>query len=718
MAGLTLAAPDAPAWRRSGVRRRAFAVLWLAVLLLAVAINVKTVPGAYRDARALSDMTPGQAANLRSSLARLRLTTDQFTAFAFGVNLLQSVIVVAIGILLMRRRSGDGFVALVSCILIAQNAANYPPDIPGIFAHSAHAQFWMSAARGMTVLAVGGFFILPFLLPNGRFIPRWTVFPAAYGLLGVALFAFAPGWSFGPFGHTTGTTDLVLTLAMLGTALASQVHRYRRTSTPTERQQTKWIVLCFAISFPAFIVGDQMIQRLHSGAESALVAVAFSVIMPVAFAALPVTLGFAILRHRLYYVDLVINRTLLLVTMTALVIGTYVAVVVALGSLIGAQGSLPLSLLATELVAVGFQPVKQRVQGALNRLLFGDRDDPYKVLSRLGRQLESTFAPDEILPAIVRTLTEALRLPYAAVYLGGAQPSLAAASGVPTGEAVRLPLTYQQEPVGELVVSPRASGEHFGASDRRLLADLARQIGVAAHAVRLTDDLQRSRERIVTAREEERRRLRRDLHDGLGAQLAALSIQAGALRRVIPTDPDAAVTQAAELGVELRAAVADIRRLVHGLRPPALDEVGLVAALRDRATRYGTGSIQQHADGARSSDRGLDVEFTARDDLSALPAAMEVAIYRIVDEALTNVMKHANATTCRVRLTHDAAIDLSIEDDGDGMSPTMRSGVGLMSMRERAEELGGAFLLGPGAGGRGTRVDVRFPFPSRPATPT
>ncbi|MGI8478035.1 MAG: sensor histidine kinase, partial [Thermomicrobiales bacterium] len=442
-----------------------------------------------------------------------------------------------------------------------------------------------------------------------------------------------------------------------------------------------------------------MIQRLHSGAESALVAVAFSVIMPVAFAALPVTLGFAILRHRLYYVDLVINRTLLLVTMTALVIGTYVAVVVALGSLIGAQGSLPLSLLATELVAVGFQPVKQRVQGALNRLLFGDRDDPYKVLSRLGRQLESTFAPDEILPAIVRTLTEALRLPYAAVYLGGAQPSLAAASGVPTGEAVRLPLTYQQEPVGELVVSPRASGEHFGASDRRLLADLARQIGVAAHAVRLTDDLQRSRERIVTAREEERRRLRRDLHDGLGAQLAALSIQAGALRRVISTDPDAAVTQAAELGVELRAAVADIRRLVHGLRPPALDEVGLVAALRDRATRYGTGSIQQHADGARSSDRGLDVEFTARDDLSALPAAMEVAIYRIVDEALTNVMKHANATTCRVRLTHDAAIDLSIEDDGDGMSPTMRSGVGLMSMRERAEGRGGALFPASRSGG-------------------
>src|SRR5581483_11713006 len=178
-------------------------------------------------------------------------------------------------------------------------------------------------------------------------------------------------------------------------------------------------------------------------------------------------------------------------------------------------------------------PLRDRLQRAVNRLLYGDRDDPYAVLSRLGQRLESALAPDDILPVIVQTMTDALRLPYAAIVLPGNEGAPAAAAGSPVDGAIRLPLHYQAEPVGELVVAPRGPGEAFGPADRRLLADLARQIGVAAHAVRLTADLQQSRQRIVTAREEERRRLRRDLHDGLGAQLAALSMQAGALRTVI-----------------------------------------------------------------------------------------------------------------------------------------------------------------------------------------
>ena len=224
-----------------------------------------------------------------------------------------------------------------------------------------------------------------------------------------------------------------------------------------------------------------------------------------------------------------------------------------------------------------------------NHLLYGERDDPYAVLSRLGRQLESTLASEEILPAIVQTMTEALRLPYAAIVLEGSVSQPAAVAGSPVAGALRLPLVYGAEPVGELVVAPRSPGESFGAADCRLLADLARQIGVAAHAVRLTADLQRSRERLVAAREEERRRLRRDLHDGLGSQLAALAMQATALRATIERDPTAAAEAAAELRAELRAAVADIRRLVHGLRPPALDELGLAGALRERVTRYGAG---------------------------------------------------------------------------------------------------------------------------------
>ena len=179
--------------------------------------------------------------------------------------------------------------------------------------------------------------------------------------------------------------------------------------------------------------------------------------------------------------------------------------------------------------------------------MYGERDDPYAVISRLGQRLESTLAPEAVLPTIVETVREALRVPYVAISLKG-DLAPAASAGEPSGEALRLPLVYRNETVGELLLGPRGPGESFGSADRRLLEDLARQAGVAAHAVRLTSDLQRSRERLVTAREEERRRLRRDLHDGLGAQLAGLNVQTGVLRRLIPDDPRATDEAAVDCG--------------------------------------------------------------------------------------------------------------------------------------------------------------------------
>ena len=182
------------------------------------------------------------------------------------------------------------------------------------------------------------------------------------------------------------------------------------------------------------------------------------------------------------------------------------------------------------------------------------------------------------------------------------------------------------------------------------------------HAVRLTTDLQHSRERLVATREEERRRLRRDLHDGLGAQLAGLNVQAGALRRLIPRDPDAAEEVVVELREELRSAIANIRRLVYDLRPPALDDLGLVESLRQLAERYG------------SKDEPLSVLVEATEDLPNLPAAVEVAVYRITQEALTNVARHARARNCVVRLVVNEDAALEIVDDGVGI-PAGRSAV-------------------------------------------
>ena len=259
-------------------------------------------------------------------------------------------------------------------------------------------------------------------------------------------------------------------------------------------------------------------------------------------------------------------------------------------------------------------------------------------------------------------------------------------------------MSYQGEPVGQLILAPRLGESGFGAADRRLLDDLARQAGVAAHTVRLTDALKRSRERLVTAREEERRRLRRDLHDGLGPALAAQTLKVGAARALYPRDPASADRLLGELERDIAAALADIRRLVYNLRPPALDELGLCAAIRECAAQY-------HAQGASE----LRITVEAPEHLPSLPAAIEVAAYRIAQEALANVVRHAGARNCRIRLALGALLELEIADDGVGLPDQRRIGVGLTSMRERAEELGGTCVIEAAPGG-GTLVRARLPL--------
>ena len=275
-----------------------------------------------------------------------------------------------------------------------------------------------------------------------------------------------------------------------------------------------------------------------------------------------------------------------------------------------------------------------------------------------------------------------------------------------------MPLAYQGEVIGQLLLVPRAPGEAFSPADHRLLDDLARQAGIAVHAVRLTTDLQRSRQRLVTAREEERRRLRRDLHDGLGATLAALNLQAGTIRNLISHDPAAADALVVELRAELRAAIADIRRLVYDLRPPALDELGLVGAIRARAAQYHTSAGGSAEDGALPKpDEILQVLVDAPEQLPPLPAAVEVATYRIVQEALTNVVRHARARTCIIRLDMSEGLRLEIADDGIGLPAEVGAGVGLRSMHERAAELGGTCVIETKPQS-GTHVLVHLPLPS------
>jgi signal transduction histidine kinase len=347
--------------------------------------------------------------------------------------------------------------------------------------------------------------------------------------------------------------------------------------------------------------------------------------------------------------------------------------------------------------------------------MYGERDEPYGVLSRLGQRLEAALEPKAVLPTIVETVAGALKLPYAAIAMKRVEGfEIAAAHGSPTGEEINLPLRYAGETVGRLLLAPRAPGEKFSPADRRLLEDLSRQAEVAVQAVRLTADLQRSRERLVATREEERRRLRRDLHDGLGPTLGGLTLGLDAARSTLP--PGASTTEKllADLKLQTQEAVSDIRRLVHGLRPPALDDLGLVLAIRQQAAKHGhlSSDLPASTEEMHLKD-GPIFSVEAPEDLPPLPAAAEVACYRITQEAITNVSRHAKANSCRISLTVDKAWDMlvvEVTDDGVGMPEGRHAGVGMTSMRERAEELGGTLVVEQNAEG-GTRVVARLPLP-------
>jgi two-component system NarL family sensor kinase len=465
------------------------------------------------------------------------------------------------------------------------------------------------------------------------------------------------------------------------------------------RQQLKWLayagaVLCVTLALSAVLRSSGLVPvdlQLWVRLAEAL-----------AIQALPLAAGVAILRYRLYDIDFLINRSLVYTALTACVVGVYVLVVGYLGMSFQPHGDL-VSLLAAGIVAVLFQPLRDRLQRAVNRVLYGQRDEPYVVLSNLARRLETALVPAAVLPAIVGTIREALRLPYVAiVQREGRRDIVAAESGNVATNTQRLPLVFQQEAVGELLLAPRAPGETFTPGDRRLLDDLARQAGVAVHTVRLNTTLQQARASLVAAREEERRRIRRDLHDGLGPQLASLALTIDVARTLLKSDLQSADELLLDLRQQSQAAVADIRRLVYDLRPPALDDLGLVSALREH--------VGQHA------RTGLRIEIDVPQPLTPLPAAVEVAAYRIVQEALTNVTRHAHARTCIVRLGVSSGprpcLEVLVQDDGQGLPDGYHAGMGLTSLRERTEELGGEHTI-ESTPGSGTRIMARLPLGER-----
>ncbi|GID30599.1 histidine kinase [Paractinoplanes brasiliensis] len=653
---------------------------------------------------------------------------------------------------------------------------------------------WVPANLGMAVV--------PLLFPDGRPAGRrwwWLLGPAGVVAAAAAVLgAVRPGPSgqvrlddgianplgvagLGPAADFAATM-FTLTAGLIFVIGSGTVLWRARHAGEERRRQIKWVA--WAAAMAAAVVLARLLAGLlddDPGSVWPRAATVWELAGAVAVSLLPAALTVAVLRHRLYDIDVLIARTLLYGTLSALLLGAYALITAYLGALLGRSASLTVAVPAAAAVAVAFAPLRDRLQRGIAVLLHGRHEEPYVILARLGRRLEDAVAPSAVLPLIAETVAETLQLDYVAVSgtaVGSLPPAEAlpfqdsdtaacpvppgatlthqntatgpvppgatlthqntATGPVPPGAALthqesdtavgpvppgatlthqesdtavgslppgvtpaRLSLTHQGEEVGVLTMWPDPARRRRPVLDEHLLADLARQVGAAVHSVRLADDLRRSRERLVMAREEERRRLRRDLHDGLGPTLAALTMRAEAAQDAAPS---AVKNLLARIVDDAEAAVVDVRRLVEGLRPPALDSLGLAGALTAHLAGLPSGAPP--------------VRLVAPAALPALPAATEVAAYRIAVEAVTNVCRHSGAASASVRLDVDGdRLIVEIWDDGGGASG-VREGTGLVSMRERADELGGRLAWSSGPGGTRIRAELPASAPSlgSPAT--
>lgn len=534
--------------------------------------------------------------------------------------------------------------------------------------------------------------VLPLRFPGGSLpSPRWrpvegmalagiAVATAGMALTGYGILDLPPAVPLdNPVAVPAGATIQRIggtTAALAGVgSLISFVLRLVRSRGP-ERAQLLWPVAGL-IAAVALVVASVVLGP--PGAPLSLLGAAV----------LPASIAVAILRHGLWDVRLVVSRSLVYGTLTVAVLAVYVVTVAALGGVFGRTLGAP--LVATVIVAVGADPFRRRVQRFSNRLVYGDREDPYAALSRLGEHLAKAGDRATLLADVTATVVRALRLRGAAIVV---DDRVLAHVGHPDPADLELPLQVRGEDVGVLRAGVRA-GAVMTAKDRRLLLDLARHVSATVHAERLLAELEDSRARLVRAREEERRRIRRDLHDGLGPTLAGIGLEVERVGVDLAAETPAAAARLDELAARLRSTVGDIRTLVEGLRPAALDELGLRGAIEQLVRELGAGPTS--------------VSLALDGNLDDLPAAVDLAAYRIVSEAVTNVIRHAAADRCEVVLRREPhQLHIVIEDDGRGLAADASFGVGRRSMAERAHELGGTFTIAANAP-YGTRVAAALP---------
>jgi len=666
-----------------------------------VAIWLVAVASSLGQWMLLAAPWPSESANFLSGLVAIALTSVGAMVVLRGDSRRYGWVMLWMGVAL----AGIGFASLSSLRSVEVGSLVSPAAVW-------FQDLWM-------LPQVLGFLLVPALFPDGTpASPRWRVavgLAAASWTVLIGLFVLADRGATNVFlGHADAPSNptgflpipmavfdvawAVLLLASVVIGIGSLITRWRRADAEF-RQKMKWLLYALGLLLTTVALNLANTVLMEEGVDLGLTTV-LGMLSLAALLSLVVALGFAVLRFRLYDVDWVINRTVVYGILAVVIGAAYVGVIVGVGEVLPVRQT-PLALLAAGLVAVAFASLRDRVQKWVNQLMFGRRDDPYSVLTEMGRLMAETGTPEETLQTLTEIVATSLKLPGAAIELqhdGGWITSASFGKPVDEQGVVVVPLRHQGEQVGRLLALPRSLHDPITSRDSELLQNIAHPAGAIADSVRLTMELQRSRERLVLAREEERRRIRRDLHDGLGPSLASQTFQLDEILERLGDDPAAAADLVIALKEQNRHLVTDIRRLVYELRPPTLDELGVAGALAAHAAQV-----------APSGSPSIEV-VTVPDPLPALPAALEVAAYRITREAITNIVRHARATRCTAILEAMAdRLTISVRDDGTGLTPSARTGVGLIAMRERSEELGGTLeIVSPDMGG--TEVVATIPL--------
>src|SRR5262245_37493294 len=494
-------------------------------------------------------------------------------------------------------------------------------------------------------------------------------------------------------------------------SISSLVVRFRR-ARGEERQQIKWLMLVALAALILFLFLG-LFGLGSEGGDDGVDDTIWAILVVVLLVGIPVATALAIFRYRLYDVDVVISKTIVYTGLALFITAAYVAIVVGVGALLGSgRSDATLQIVATATVAVAFQPARQRIQHVANRLVYGKRATPYEVMASFGHRMAAVPNVDDVLPDMAETAARGVGATNAQVTLelgDGSHRSVTWPPGEPAGQPTfALPIGHAGERIGEIAVVKKAN-EPLRPAERALLEDLAGNAGPALHNVLLASDLEakaselavqtleieRSRERLVTARDAQRRRLERELRDGVGTQLAGIRDEIGSDADRVAAEAGVVERSLDDLGARANTALEELREVARGIFPPLLVDQGLAAAL-DALCRKSGPDTRFSADGSAARTR--------------FDPAAENAVYFCCVQAVQNAQRHAPGATITIELSADGdALVFVVRDDGPGFDPAAAtSGEGMQILTDRVAALGGSIAV-ESTPGRGTTVTGRVP---------